>query len=90
MMMISNKIEPGCIAIIIFSDSGNEGRIVHPIKYIGNVIGFFGKDYWEDEENDIITTFGRKTNIVQESRMMRIDGFTEENEQIEETLENEY
>lgn len=83
-------IEPGCLAVIIRSDAGNEGKVVRVLKYIGKIKGFAGADYWETD-TPINSTIGEMFRLSRESCMMRIDGedFShEEREEAEEIRHN--
>lgn len=81
-------IESGCLAVIIRSKAGNEGKVVRVGNYLGKVVGFGGVNRWEI---DIIlrTDKGNTCNHVQEAWLMRIDGEDFSHEIEEETLKKE-
>jgi hypothetical protein len=93
-------IEEGCLAVIINSKVGNNGKEVIVGKYIGILKGYFDKgfylnppkkDYWNiDRLINCVTSRGQRlsdTSHISESRLFRIDGgeFKEE-EQAEELV----
>lgn len=68
-----NKIEAGCLAIVINSEAGNDGRFVTAIDYIGHVRGYVGKFRWSIA-GTLPDTEGDPISHMQESQLMRIDG----------------
>ena len=88
------KLEEGCLAIVINSECGNNGKIVKVIKCLGKIYGNNENIYWEFEGSlpgmKIRTKIPiENTNKCPEYQLMRIDGFTEETENFEqELLEN--
>ena len=71
------KIEPGCMAIIINSVMGHNGKVVTVGEFIGYIENWDGNDNWEIDIN-LIGTYGRSNNTVRECQLMRIDGFKED------------
>ena len=76
-------IETGCLAMIIKSRAGNEGKIVRVGKFIGKVLGFGGTRCWECDIT-LLTSNGTFCNHIREDWVMRIDGedFSTEDEEI--------
>lgn len=83
------KIEKGCLALIIRSAAGNEGKCVTVGDYLGEVYGYIGDGRWEV---DILlrNTSGNYCNHIPESFLMRIDGLEENIEQECTEKENEF
>lgn len=81
-------IEPGCLAVIIRSKAGNEGKVVRVGNYLGKVIGFGGDNRWEIDIT-LKTNLEKLCNHVREEWLMRIDGEDFSHEVEEETNERE-
>ena len=77
------EIEPGCLAIIINSEAGNDGICVTVGKFLGKVLGWRTGSRWEVNK-PMNTTLGNTVCHVEERQLMRIDNF-----QGDETLERE-
>ncbi len=82
-------IVQGCLAMIIKSWAGNEGKVVKVGKYMGfNPEDLSVNDYWEveGELNAVYINFlgnkvgNTKCSAVQESCMIRVDGYEKEAE----------
>lgn len=72
-MLGANRIEEGCLAIVINSCSGNDGKTVTVGKYIGNVPGYVGNRRWE-VDRPMPAIFGEIIYHMQEKQLLRIDG----------------
>ena len=68
------KIESGCLAIVIKSWAGNEGKSCTVIKYLGKVHGFGGDNRWETDLQ-VYDNHGELSNHFREEQLLRIDGF---------------
>ncbi len=90
-------IEAGCLAVIIKSRRGNEGRKVVALSFVGSLWGFHGDDFWSvDFDGRGVDAFGYinptgegvAMRLAREVDLLRIDGFTEESkaEQAEKEL----
>ena len=76
--MSNNRIEEGCLAVLIHSTAGNDGKFVTVGKFIGQVYGWVGDRRWEIDrvfEADIGGFFG---NHMQEHQLLRIDNYKPE------------
>jgi len=77
------NIEEGCLAIIIRSNAGNEGKVVTVGKFLGRVKDlrndcyYRGNDYRE-VDIELNSTYGGKVNYTRESWLLRIDGLKED------------
>ena len=71
------KIEPGCMAIVINSHMGHNGKIVIVGDFIGYIENWLGDDHWSIDIT-LAGTYGRSKNSIRECQLMRIDGFKEE------------
>lgn len=67
-------LEPGCLAIIINSRIGNNGKVVTVGNFLGHVKLYLGEDFWEVSPG-ILTDRGRISHVGHESQLMRIDDF---------------
>ena len=70
-------IVEGCQAIIVNSNAGNDGKTVTVGKYIGYIDKWFGKNRWEIDIV-VFSTQGNPVKSIDESQLMRIDGYKEE------------
>lgn len=43
------RCKPGDLAIVVKSRAGNEGKIVTCLRFVGEVPGFEGNDYWRTD-----------------------------------------
>ncbi len=67
-------LEPGCLAMIINSRIGNNGKVVTVGDFLGEVKTHVGTDFWEVSPG-ILTNRGRISHFGHESQLMRIDDF---------------
>jgi len=67
-------LERGCLAMIINSSIGNNGKIVTIGNFLGAIEHYKGDDYWEVSPG-IITNRGRISHVGHEFQLMRIDDF---------------
>ena len=76
-------IEPGCMAwtynCVV---PENNGKIVKVISFIGEVEGFAGNDRWMTD-GKFISIYGVIHGFLNESKLLRIDGY-EDDKSIEE------
>lgn len=79
------KIEPGCKCIIINSAAGNDGICVTAISYCGYVKGFYLKNQWLIDIS-VQNCFGSYVNYADESQLMRIDGYKEPEQAMDELV----
>jgi hypothetical protein len=70
------KIEAGCMAVIINSVAGNDGVFVTVLRYIGTSHSERGDNLWEVDK--MINGTLRPTNLIMDHKLMRIDGFEEQ------------
>ena len=70
-------IEKGCQAIIINSKAGSDGKVVIVGDYLGVVGNFKYNNHWEIDIS-IPSTFGNPSNHISEYKLMRIDGYKQE------------
>lgn len=78
-------IEEGCLAMIIRSVAGNDGKIVRVGKFVGEAplsAWLRGNDNWEVDP-PITASHGFVVSYVRECQLMRIDSDEESNEQFE-------
>lgn len=84
------KIEPGCKCIIINSKAGNDGLCVTAVKFVGEEWGCRHKDNWEiDTLIDTVFSNGRyagKINLCSQSKLMRIDGYKDPEQSMDELV----
>ena len=88
--MVLKPIETGCLAMIIKSRAGNEGKVVTVGNFIGEVPWYHGKNRWEIDQLVKATNDRgdmKSCNHVREDYMMRIDGEDFSHEVFEEELE---
>ena len=75
--MSNNRIEEGCLAVLIHSTAGNDGKFVTVGKFIGNVYGWVGDRRWEIDRT-VRGTWGDPCNHMQEHQLLRIDNYNPE------------
>lgn len=77
----------GDLAILVRSGSGNEGKIVRCLRFVGEVPGWYGDDRWETD-TILPGCFGGKTNTAQDAwlRPLRGDLLDEETEKEKELV----
>ena len=88
--MSLKPIEAGCLAMIIKSRAGNEGKVVTVGRFIGKVPRYAGENRWEiDQMMKATNSLGDRESCchVREDWMMRIDGEDFSQEVFEEELE---
>ena len=68
------KIEPGCMAIIINSVMGNNGKSLIVDEFIGGLFDLWTTDFQHIHDDGVIN------NEVMESQLMRIDGLKGDDE----------
>ena len=84
--MRNNKIEEGCLAVIIHSTAGNDGICVTVGRFIGELDEWVGERRWEIDRH-VKATIGY-TNHMQEHQLLRIDNYNPESaDSIAEELE---
>jgi hypothetical protein len=84
-------IEPGCLAVIIRSRAGNEGKVVRCLEYLGDIpapnpygcMDSKNHDHWLVDKmlNRVSYNTGKihtRAPYASEHNLMRIDGYDEE------------
>jgi hypothetical protein len=71
---MSKPIEPGCKAVIVNSDAGNDGIVVTVGKFAGKINGWDGDDRWYIDKY-VSGLLGGKLNAVREHQLKRIDDY---------------
>jgi hypothetical protein len=75
---MNNKIEKGCLAIVVNSYCPeNLGKVVTVGNYIGTEIGFLMKDLWEVDK-PMLASDGKYYFLQRENSLMRIDNYDED------------
>lgn len=83
------NLEPGCLAIVINSAAGNNGKVVTVGNYLGQIYKDAKYNYWEISpklEGFAVKT-GKSSGLLghaPEHQLLRIDGYEED-----ETIEKE-
>lgn len=81
------NLEPGCLAIVINSAAGNNGKVVTVGNYLGQIYKNAKYNYWEiSPKLECVCAETRRSvgllNHTPEHQLLRIDGY-EDNEIIE-------
>ena len=74
------KIEPGCMAVIINSKMGNNGKVVNVISNVGKIEDWYDVVFWETDLI-LLGSDGVTDSLIPEYQLMRIDGFKEDTTQ---------
>jgi hypothetical protein len=70
-MNASNKIEEGCLAVVVNSYADNTGKCVTVGRFIGHVNGYVGNNRWQVDKEVNVTT-GEIVFHLREEQLMRI------------------
>lgn len=84
---MSNKIEEGCLAIIVSADvRENLEKTMTVGSYLGKIDGWRGDNWWEVDV-PMISTNGDVVYKARSDNLLRIDNLPEEDKVIEKELE---
>lgn len=70
-MNVCNKIEEGCLAVVVNSCADNTGKCVTVGRFIGKVNGYIGNNRWQVDKEMNVTT-GEIAFHLREEQLMRV------------------